>query len=47
MADAKTVRLTNDKGVTVVTTEDIAARLSGFEPVKAPKAKSGDDKSEK
>lgn len=37
MADAKTVRLTNDKGVTVVTTEDVAARLSGFEAEKPKK----------
>jgi hypothetical protein len=46
MAEVKTVRLRNAAGVVVTTTEANAGRLTGFEPVKAPKAKA-DDKSEK
>lgn len=35
MAEVKTVRLANTKtGVVVTTSEDNAARLTGFEPVK-------------
>ena len=45
MGDAKTVRLTNSKGVTVVTTEAIASRLSGFEAEK-PAKKTAEKKSE-
>lgn len=41
----KTVRLTNAAGVTVVTTEAIASRLSGFAPEK--KAAKAAEKSEK
>lgn len=45
MADVKTVRLVNAKGVVVTTAEDNAARLSGFSPEK--KATKATEKPEK
>ena len=42
--EPKTVRLQNAKGIVVETTEENAARLSGFEPIKASSSKKSDGK---